>query len=163
MFRLSPKTRRLLALFVEADYGSEFTYAEILNATECDLLEGDRQRIYSVVRILERDHRKTLVNMRGRGYKVPHPRDHPESMTQRKHRAGKQIELAARTGQATALELLSEGELRTFADTQVAISRVAQALQYHESRLARIEQQLGLTDEPAVDGSAEEIGQAEAA
>lgn len=162
MFQLSPKTRRLLALFIDADYGAEFTYAEILQETECDLLETDRQRVYSVNRILERDHRRSLLNIRGRGYKVAHPREHAESMTIRKHRAGKQIQLAARTGQATAIEQLTEGELRTFADTQVAISRVAQALQYHEQRLARIEQKLGLADEPAVEGEAEEI-KAEAA
>lgn len=157
MFQLSPKTRRLLALFVEADYGAEFTYAQILQKTECDLLDSDRQRIYSVVRILERDHRKSLLNIRGRGYKVAHPREHVEAMTLRKHRAGKQIELAARTGQATAIEQLSESELRTFADAQVAISRVAQALEYHEQRLARIEQQLGIAEAPAVEGEAEEI------
>lgn len=157
MFQLSPKTRRLLALFTDADYGTEFTYAEILQETECDLMEGDRGRVYSVNRILERDHRKSLLNMRGRGYKVAHPRDHAGSMTLRKHRAGKQIELAARTGEATAIDRLNEQELRTFADTQVAISRVAQALQYHEKRLARIEKRLGLTDEPVVEGEAEEI------
>jgi hypothetical protein len=157
MFQLSPKTRRLLALFADADYGAEFTYAEILQETECDLVESDRQRVYSVNRILERDHRKSLMNIRGRGYKVAHPREHAEAMTIRKHRAGKQIQLATRTGQATAIEQLSEQELRTFADTQVAISRVAQALLYHDQRLARIEQKLGIVDEPAVDGVAEEI------
>ena len=157
MFQLSPKTRRLLALFVNADYGREFTYAEILQETECDLLEGDRQRVYSVVRVLEREHRKTLLNMRGRGYKVAHPREHVESMGIRKRRAGKQIVLATRTGQATALEHLSEQEVRSLADTQVAISRVAQALQYHDQRLARIEQHLGIAEDPPVDGEAEEV------
>lgn len=161
MFQLSPKTRRLLGLFVDAEYGAEFTYAEILHETECDLMESDRQRVYSVNRILERDHRRTLLNLRGRGYKVAHPREHVEAMTIRKRRAGNQIELATRTGQATAIEMLDDGELRTFADTQVAISRVAQALQYHDQRLARIEQKLGL-NEPAVEGDAEEI-QGEAA
>lgn len=157
MFKLSPKTRRLLDLFVNADYGTEFTYAEILKETECDLLESDRQRIYSVNRILERDHRKSVLNMRGHGYKVAHPREHSESMKLRKHRAGKQIQLAQRTGSATNIALLSSQETQVLADMQVWVSRVSQALQYHDNRLSRIEKRLGIVDEPAVEGVAEEI------
>jgi hypothetical protein len=156
MFQLAPKTRSLLEFFLDAPYGAEFTYEEIQEATECDAQDEDRQRVYSVNRILERDHRRTLLNMRGRGYKVALPREHVESMGVRKRRAGTQIELAQRTSAATNISLLNDSEVQTWSDMTAWVSRVAQALQHHDRRIANIEKHLGIESPQTVDGIAEE-------
>lgn len=157
MFQLQQKTKDLIRLFVEADYGTEFTYAQILAETECDVMEKERHRIYTAVGVLEREHRKTLVNLRGRGYKVALPGEHAQEMLGRKRRVRKQVGLATRTGKATPLERLNDSELRSFADAQVAIGRLAQAVDHHDRRIARLEQHVGITEETPIDGTAEEI------
>lgn len=149
MFELHPKTKKLLERFASADYGTEFSYAQILQETDCDLLDGDRQRIYTVIRRLERDHRRTLMNLRGRGYKVAEPGEHVESMRIRSGRAKRHMALARRTGDATPLDLLDDTERRTLADQMAFNSHVVQALRYQSSwnrqqddRIAEIEAEL---------------------
>lgn len=149
MFELHPKTKKLLEEFAAADYGAEFSYAEILQSTGCDLLDGDRQRIYTVIRRLERDHRRTLMNLRGRGYRVAKPGEHVESMRVRTGRAKRHMALARRTGDATPLDLLDDSERRTLADQMAFNSHVVQALRYQSSwnrdqdeRIAAIEDEL---------------------
>lgn len=157
MFAMAPETRRLLELFRDAEYGAEFSYAEILNETGCDLAGGHRQRVYTVNDHLERDHLRSLVNIRGVGYKIAHPREHTDSMRARKQRAGRQIVKAKRTGQATDLSALTEIETREWSDVTTWISRAEQMFAHHERRLERIERQLGLSEQESVDGTAEEV------
>lgn len=163
MFELASKTKRLLAMFEKAPYGAEFTYAQILQETECDLMEGDRQRIYTVVRRLERDHRRTLLNLRGRGYKVARPGEFVSAMRVRGGKARRQIVLASRTGNAAPLELLKDGESRDLADYQAFTSRVQAAFkvqtvwnEQQDERLRQIEQRLGITEAATVEGDAVE-------
>lgn len=161
MFELHPKTTKLLELFVDAEYGTSFTYGEILQATECDLLEGDRQRIYTVLRRLERDHQRTLVNLRGIGYKIAHPAEHVSSMMVRKGRAGRQVQLAQRTGSATNLDMLDTTQVQSWADATAWISRASQILAHHDRRIERLEERMNRVDpegeeEPPVNGTAEE-------
>lgn len=163
MFELAPKTEKLLGLFASSDYGTEFSYEKILSETGCDLREGDRQRIYTVVRRLERDHRRTLLNLRGRGYKVAQPGEFVGSMRVRAGRAKTQIVLAERTGQATPLELLNDIESREHADYGVFVSRVKQAFAYQtawnaqqDRRIAEIERKLGMDNPATIEGDAVE-------
>jgi len=161
MFELHPKTKKLLELFATAPYGTTFTYAEILQATDCDLMEGDRQRIYTVLRRLERDHQRTLLNQRGTGYKVADPTEHVSSMLVRKGRAGRQIQLAQRTSSATNLDHLNSVQVQTWADATAWISRASQILAHHDRRIERLEERMNRVDpdgveEPPVNGSAEE-------
>lgn len=162
MFELAAKTRKLLDLFVNAEYGTTITYAQILRETDCDIMEGDRQRIYTVLRRLERDHEKTLLNLRGVGYKVANPNEFVASMMVRKGRAGKQIQLARRTGDATPIGLMAPADVQTWADAQAWMGRAEQIIAHHDRRIERLERLQGITDEPAVEGNAEEI-QGEAA
>lgn len=162
MFQLSPKTRKLLDFFIEADYGDEFSYAEILATTGCDLLGKDRQRIYTVVKILEREHKRSLANMRKRGYKVAFPHENIDLMQERKRRASHHLQLARRTGDSTNIAKLDENQTRELADELVHLSRVQQALAHrmeeHERRIKRIETEIGLKPEEApIEGSAEEM------
>ena len=162
MFELHPKTKKLLELFASAPYGAAFTYGEILHETECDLMGADRQRIYTVLRRLERDHQKTLINQRGIGYRIAEPSEHVGSMMVRKGRAGRQIQLADRTGTATNLDLLNPGQVQTWADATAWISRASQVLAHHDRRIERLEARMNRVDPegvetPPVDGSAEEI------
>lgn len=149
MFDLHPKTRKLLDLFATADYGKEFSYAEILSRTECDLLEGERQRVYTVIRRLERDHRRTLLNVRGRGYKVALPGEHVLSMRVRTARATRHVVLARRTGEATPMDRLSEDERQLMANQLAFNSHVWQTLRDQsvwnrstDDRIARVEAEL---------------------
>jgi hypothetical protein len=162
MFELAPKTRKLLDLFVNADYGDSFTYGEILQATGCDLMEADRQRTYTVVRRLERDHEKTLLNQRGVGYKVANPNEHVSSMMVRKGRAGKQIQLARRTGSATPVGMLSPAEVTTWVDAQAWMGRAEQIIAHHDRRIDRLEARLDRVDpegaaQITVNGTAVEV------
>ena len=79
MFELPPKTKRMLEFFASVPYGTETTYAKILQDTDCDLMDGDRRYVYTVVARLERDHQRTLRNQRGRGYKVAEPGEFVDS------------------------------------------------------------------------------------
>lgn len=167
MFELHAKTKKLLECFASADYGTEFSYAEILQKTGCDLVESDRQRIYTVVRRLERDHRRTLMNLRGRGYKVARPAEFVESARVRTGRAKRHVSLAKRTLDATPLDLLNDVERRTHADQMAFNSQVVQALKYQsvwnasqDDRIAAIEAELrelrGKPDLEVIEGSAVE-------
>jgi hypothetical protein len=156
MFEMSDKTKLLLDLFLDAEYGDEFTYAEIAEKTGCDVASADRQRVYSVNRVLERDHLRSLLNLRGRGYKVAHPREHVDSMSVRRQRAGTQIERAARTGDATRIDLLGPADMRSLTDARVWVSRVEQALRHHDARLERLERVLGVETPREVEGTAED-------
>ncbi len=150
MFELHIRTRKLLDLFAAADYGTEFTYAEILQKTGCDLLEGgNRQRVYTAIRRLERDHRRTLLNLRGRGYKVAKPAEHVEAMRVRAGRAKRHMSLARRTGDATPLDLLDDRERRALADQLAFNTHVVGALRFQsawnrsqDDRIAAIEEDL---------------------
>jgi hypothetical protein len=153
-FGLADDTKKLLALFLAADYGTTLTYPEITERTGLDAAGKDRQRVYSVLRVLERDHRRTLQCVRGVGYKVANPAEHVESMSIRRARAGTQIEKANRTGKATNIALLSDVELTSLSDALVWCSRVEQALTQHDTRLGRIEAKLGIVHE-TVDGEVE--------
>lgn len=160
MFQMSPKTRKLLDLFLDADYGTAFTYAEILDRTGCDLMGEDRQRIYSVVKVLEREHQRTLANLRGRGYRVALPHETVNLVQERKRRAGHHLVLAKRTGESANISRLDENQTRELVNELVHLSRVSQALKVrvdeHEDRISRIEREIGLKGEE-VEGSAEEV------
>lgn len=149
MFELAPATKKLLKLFSDAEYGREFTYAEILKETGCDLVERDRQRIYTVVRRLERDHRRTLLNLRGRGYKVALAREHVSSMRIRGGKAKKQVSLARRTGEATPLDRLDDMQRRELVDQMAFNAYVVDAFRHQsrwnynqDQRILAIEQEL---------------------
>lgn len=162
MFELAPKTKKLLELFIAAPYGATFTYAEILHKTGCDLMERDRQRIYTVIRHLERSHQKTLLNQRGLGYKVAQPNQHVDSMMIRKGRASRQVALARRTGAATPIDLLSSDEVRTWADAQAWMSRAEQMLLHHNRRIEQLEARMNRVDPDGsntseIEGTAEEV------
>lgn len=156
MFQLAPKTKKLLALFATADYGTEFSYAEIRAKSDCDLLDTDRQRVYSVIRVLEREHNKTLTNVRGRGYIVTPPNQFVMEGEGRHRRARKQIGLAARTLSAVPIALLDPIETRVLSDQQVFNQRIAQAFANHEERIARLEERLGMQDDLPIEGEATE-------
>ncbi len=47
MFEMSEKSKKLLDLFVQAEKGTVFSYAEVLQKTGCDLTEGDRSWLAS--------------------------------------------------------------------------------------------------------------------
>lgn len=169
MVELHPKTRKLLDLFARAEYGTELSYARILQETDCDLVEGDRQRIYTVIRRLERDHRRTLLNLRGYGYKVADPNEFVKSMRVRTTRAKRHISLARRTGEATPLDRLTDGERQVVADQMAFNAHVWQALKEQsvwnrttDDRVSRVEAELrelrelrGLAG-PVVEGEATE-------
>lgn len=155
MFELAPATRKLLALFRDADYGTMFPYAEILEATECDVMGSDRSRIYTVNRRLELDHDRTLLNVRGQGYKVALPSEHVGSMQVRRERAGKQVALARRTGSAAPVALLDDDDRRTLVNIVGHLGRIEQAIGAHDARLEAIERHLGLQVD-VVDGEATE-------
>lgn len=167
MFELHAKTKKLLDLFASAEYGTEFSYAHILQESGCDLMQGDRQRIYTVVRRLERDHRRTLLNLRGRGYKIAQPGEHVESMRVRAGKAKRHVSLARRTGDATPLDLLTDTERRSLADQMAFNAHVVQALKYQsawnrtqDDRIAAIEAEVrrlkGQRDLQVVEGEATE-------
>lgn len=149
MFEIHPKTKKLLHLFANADYGTEFSYALILQETGCDLVEDDRQRIYTVVGRLERDHHRTLLNVRGMGYKVAQPNEFVGSMRVRNGRAKRHVSLARRTGDAAPREMLTDPERQELTDQMAFVARVNQAfLQQSQwnyrttERIAMIEEEL---------------------
>lgn len=154
MFELAPATRKLLTLFVEADYGTVFTYAAILAETECDLTGPDRSRIYTVIRRLELDHERTLMNVRGSGYKVALPSEHVASMQVRRERAGQQVALARRTGSATSVARLGSDDRVALVNIVSHLGRIEQAIGAHDARLEAIERHLGLGAGDVVDGEA---------
>lgn len=160
MFTLAPETKRLLDLFLDAQYGTVFSYGQILKETGLDVMEKDRGRIYSVNRILERDHMRSVLNVRGVGYKVALPQEHRVSMAIRKGRAGSQIERAIKTGGAANIALLDPVETQTLADMTVHMTRVHQALAHHDARIARLEEWKNKVapEEPPIDGTLEESG-----
>jgi hypothetical protein len=157
MFEMAAETKALLDYFLRLDYGDVARYAVILEETGCDVAAGDRSRIYSVVRRLEAQHDRTLVNVRGLGYKVAQPAEHVDVMTIRKGRAGRQIELAQRTGKATSLRHLDTTEAQRLSDAMNHLSRISQAVDFHDRRIERIERHLGIQAEAAVDATAEEV------
>lgn len=162
MFELAAKTKKLLDLFASAPYGTTFTYGQILQATNCDLIERDRQRIYTVIRHLERYHQKTLLNLRGIGYKVAEPNQHVDSMMTRKGRASRQVALARRTGSATPLDLLDRNEVKTWSDAQAWMSRAEQILAHHDRRIERLEARMNRVDPVGkkpleIEGTAEDV------
>jgi len=160
MFELAAKTKKLLDLFVNAPYGTTFTYGQILQATGCDLSEQDRQRIYTVRDHLERNHQKTVLNLRGLGYKVAEANQHFDSMMVRKGRASRQVALARRTGAATNLSLLDRDEVKTLSDAQAWMSRAEQILLHHDRRIERLEARMNRVDPGGesleIEGTAEE-------
>jgi hypothetical protein len=81
-------------------------------------------------------------------------------MMVRKGRAGTQIRLARRTGDATNLSLLDSGEVRTWADAQAWMSRAEQVVAYHNRRIERLEARMDRVDggdDDAVEGTADEL------
>lgn len=154
---MAAATKALLDYFLRLDYGDVARYAVILDETGCDVTAGARSRIYSVVRRLEAEHDRTLVNVRGVGYRVALPAEHVNVMSIRKGRAGRQIELAQRTGKATSLQHLDAGESQRLSDAMNHLSRISQAVTYHDRRIERIERHLGIQAEAAVDATAEEV------
>lgn len=163
MFELHEKTKALLNLFEKAPYGTSFTYAQILNETECDVAGPDRHRILTVNRRLEKNSRKTLMNMRGVGYKIADPGEHVDSMRHRGDRAKTQLVRAKRTGEATPLEMLDDVGLATLTDQQVFNARVMQAFSVvsqrfskHEKRLEVLEREIGIEPPADANGTTEE-------
>lgn len=169
MFQLQPKTRHLVELFMDAPYGTEFTYAQILQATECDVTDVDRQRIYRVIHILERDHQRTLLNNRGRGYRVAQPGEFADSMMSRRRRAGTQIEKAIHTGNGAPTTQMSDSERQRLTDAEVAITGMQAMIAYQNKQMARekkrvnrelgrIAKHVGLpAPESPIEGTAEEM------
>lgn len=147
MFQMAPKTQALLDYFLVLDYGDLARYGQILQATKCDVMDTDRSRVYSVVRRLENEHERTLLNERGVGYRVARPAEHLASMGIRKGRASRQIELAQKTGRATAVSLLDDDESRRLSDAMNHLSRISQAVAHHDVRLDRIERHDAHRDE----------------
>lgn len=155
MFKLADDTKRLLDLFISTDYGTTLTYVDIVEKTGLDVSSEHRQRMYTVNNILERDHLRSIQNVRGVGYRVAHPREHVESISIRRRRAGRQISKASKTASATNISRLNSDESRELADAQVWVTRVEQALNFHDKRISAIEAKLGMkTDQEEVQSTA---------
>jgi hypothetical protein len=162
MFQLSPKTEKLVVLFASADYGVSFTYADILRTTDCDLLGADRQRVYSAIRVLEREHERTLSCDCGVGYTVTPPERFKAELEGRIRAAGKQMVRAKHTGEAAPLKRLDDVQRRELVAVQTHVAVLDQQLRGIAKRTARIEaalQREGIElDPPTIDGTAiEEI------
>lgn len=156
MFQLAPKTKRLVDLFADAEYGDSFTYAEILRETDCDVAGDDRTRIYSAIRVLEREHEKTLTNERGQGYLVTPPERFKDEIQGRIRTAGKQMIRAKHTGSAAPLSKLDDTQRRELVAVQTHVAVLDQQMRGINKRVERIEKVLGIEEPQTVDSEAVE-------
>jgi hypothetical protein len=150
MFEIHPDTQKLLDLFCDADYGQMFSYAKIRQETGVDLME-DRQRIYTVNKRLQKDHLRTLRNVRGQGYKVALPGEHRVSADERIIRSRKQVGRGLETIKATPFSLLTDEESRESSDVGARMSMIVRAFEQQslwnrqqDRRLKRIEKRLNI-------------------
>ena len=165
MFELAPETKKLLDLFAK---GGLRHRVQLCGDSASDRLRSRGRRSsadYTVIRRLERDHCRTLLNLRARGYKVARPGEFVTSMRVRGGKAKRQIVLAKRTEAATPWDLLSEMEGQELTDYSVFVSRVDQAfarvdreLSSQDRRIAAIEDELRerRNQHPVIEGDAVE-------
>lgn len=103
--------RVLVDRYAETPHGELLTYAALGEALDLDP-EADRKAIRAAVRqagiILLRDHSRSLVAVRGEGYRIAQPDEHVDLASRQQRRSGRALARASAQVEHVDLSALSD-------------------------------------------------------
>lgn len=117
-----------------ADHGTLFRYEDLDDLAGGNTRNGRRWVVLRAQKELERRDKRTLVNVRGVGYRIGHPEEHLTSGNKRR--------LRAKHAAAGSVRVLDAADLEQIADPSArrAIQNMSTHMRAMESRLAYNEQ-----------------------
>jgi hypothetical protein len=111
----------------ELPYGALVSYQKLDNLLERDS-RSNRSAIYSAIKHLELNEKRTMMCIPKQGYKVAEPPEHLTLARKRRTRARRQVAMGIRTISATAREQLDSEQARRLDEFELYLGRVDQTL-----------------------------------
>jgi hypothetical protein len=121
-----PAWKKLYDLIHDRPFGAVVSYVEIDKALN-GMYKNSRQPIYKCCKTMELNDFKTLVNERGKGYRVAKPLEHIELGKGRVLRSSRQLFKGKRVLNATDTTHLSVDDKQALRDTQARLASILEA------------------------------------
>lgn len=136
----------LVDLICDMEPGEVVTY-EMLDEALGRPFKDNRVPWYAAVETLQRDYKKTMVLVRGEGYRVAKPEQHADIATFRQKKARRQIGKASRVVKNTNWSALSPKEAERLTSVEIALANQQRALRSVSGRVAKVEKKTEVTDD----------------
>lgn len=118
-----------------------FTYGELTDALGHDV-QLNRGPVYAASRRLETKHRRTLVCVPGRGYRLAHPSESADIGVKRIRRSERQVNKGAHTVRHTEIEALDQEARQRLYLVQSGMNALQREMREAKARLSGVERRV---------------------
>lgn len=142
-----PQWKRIYDHLKLQSIGYTLTHEKLKDLSEGVAPTSVHSNLYRAMRELENENQRTLINVRGVGYRIAEPREH-ENLARGKHKAARRrIRDAQRKVASADRSLLTDDELRRLNAIEHHLARHASMLKQLDDKQRRTEERVERTAE----------------